>query len=146
MANRRYGSVLSGCLTAACGNGNDSLQLIADSLVHSNPGGTAVVGIRIDSDGQIYTRSAGGGYVAQYVWVLPALVANYECRWVTGGTTPDTVPAASGTWVQCNVDRTFEESEAGADKNYDFTLEIGRNGTSVALKSVTIGFHALGSP
>lgn len=137
---------MSGCLVGAASGAGDSLRLDADSLTHVNTGGTAVVGIRIDSDGQVYTREAGGGYTAQYFWVLSGLVANYECRWVTGGTTPDTTFAASGTWVQCNTDRTMEESETSADKSYTFTLEIGRNGTSVALKSVTITFNALGSP
>lgn len=126
--------------------GGDGLTLIADALTHVNPGGTAVVGIRVDSDGQIYTREAGGAYTAQYAWVLAGLVANYEMRWVTGGTTPDTIPAASGTWVQCNTDRTIEESSVGSDTSYSFTLEIGRNGTSTALKSVTITFNALGAP
>lgn len=137
---------MSGVLAAAMTAG-DGLRLDAASLTHVNPGGTAVVGIRVDADGQIYTRQAGGGYTAQYNWVTPTTnAAAFECRWVTGGTTPDTTPAASGTWVQCNVDRTFEESEASADKSYSFTLQIGRNGTSSALKSVTITFNALGSP
>lgn len=145
MAYLRDGPQLSGALAILAGLGEDSLTLVGDSLIHSNPGGTAVVGIRVDSDGQIYTRELGGGYTAQYFWVLAGLVANYEMRWVTGGTTPDTVPAASGTWVQCNTDRTIEESENNNDKVYSFTLQIGRNGTSVALKSVTINFSALGS-
>lgn len=137
---------MSGALAAVLGGG-DQLRLDGDSLTHINAGGTAVVGIRVDADGQIYTREAGGAYTAQYNWITPtALAANYEMRWVTGGTTPDTTPGASGTWFQCNTDRTIEESSAGTDTLYSFTLEIGRNGTSTALKSVTINFSALGAP
>lgn len=127
--------------------GGDTLQLRSESLTHVNVGGTATVGIRVDSDGFIYTRSAGGGYVAQYQWLLPGTnVGDYECRWVTGGTTPDTTPAASGTWVNCDTDRTWQEAETGADISYSFTLQIGKAGTSDAMKSTTITFNALGAP
>lgn len=139
-----WGSQLSYMNNAPTG---DVLRLDAAGLTHINPGGTAVVGIRIDADGQIYTRAAGGGYTAQYFWILPSVNASlYECRWVTGGTTPDITPAASGSWVQCNVDRTWEESETGADRSYSFTLEIGLLGTSTPLASATITFSALGAP
>jgi len=128
-------------------NAGDILTLVDDALSHINPGGTATVGFRIDADGQIYTREAGGAYTAQYFWIVPALNASlYECRWVTNGTTPDTTPAASGTWVQCNVDRTWEESETGADRSFDFTVQIGLLGTSTPIKTVTIQFDASGSP
>lgn len=130
------------------GAGGPVLRLDAATITHDNPGATAVVGIRVDSDGQIYTRENGtsGSYVARYNWITPVSnAANYECRWVTGGTTPDTTPAASGTWVQCNTDRTWQETSINADTAYSFTLEIGLNGTSTAIKSVTIGFEAFGA-
>lgn len=137
---------MTGILGGLVGGG-PKLTLVDDNLLHANPGATATVGIRIDAGGQIYTREAGGGYTAQYNWIIPAAnAALYECRWVTEGTTPDTTPAASGTWVQCNVDRTWEESETGADRSFSFTLQIGLLGTSTALRSATIQFNALGSP
>ena len=121
-------------------------RALAADVTHVVVGGNATAGFRIGADGNIYYRQ-GGAYVLQYPWVLPAAnAANYECRWVTGGSTPDSVPAASGSWVRCNADRTWEENAVGVDVLHTFTVEIGRFGTSTALKSVTISVNARGSP
>jgi hypothetical protein len=126
--------------------GGDKVDLTGTTVSHVVPGGSATAGFRIDADGQIYYRQ-GGSYIAQYSWVTPnGNAGNYECRWVTGGSTPDTTPAASGTWVACTSDRTWEENAVGTDVIHSFTVELRRAGTSTVLKSVTIGLAARGAP
>ncbi len=122
--------------------GGDRVVLNALSAHETDLGGTAIVGVRMDADGQVYKRD-GGAYAAQYEYVIPAANAGlYECRWVTQGTTPSTTPGASGTWLSCGTDRTWEHSSA-ANFNFSFTLELRRAGTTTTLKSVNVTFSGI---
>jgi hypothetical protein len=96
------------------------VQFFADTLVHNNPGGTATVGIRVDSDGGVYTREAGGAYTLQYQWLLTGVNTDYEVYATTAG--PGVSGSATDTWLGCGSDRAWEFSTSGNDDQTDLNI------------------------
>ncbi len=122
------------------------VQFFSDTLVHINPGGTAIVGIRIDSDGSVYTREAGGGYTLKYAWLLNGVNSDYEVYATTAG--PGVTGSAVDTWLACSTDRTWEFSTSGNDDStaLNVVLRDASTTTVLTVDPTFINMNALSAP
>lgn len=121
------------------------VRLDPDFLLHNNPGGTATVGFRVDSDGNVYTREAGGAYTLQYAWLLTGVNTDYEVYATTAG--PGVSGSASDTWLPCNVDRTWEFITSGTDDSTSLLVSLRDDTTFELLKdSVAISMNSNSAP
>lgn len=129
-------------------NGADVLRLDALTYLRIVIGGPSTCGFQLLANGKAQALTGGAGYTDRYDWILPnSSASRYECRHVNSGTAPDTIPAASGTWVPLTSTRKWETtSPVNTDESRSFVCEIGLLGTSTAIKSVTITIDADGSP
>lgn len=150
MADLRDGLVVSGILNTMLGSGGDLLRLDAATVSDSVPGGPSTAQWRIDADGGVYISRAivsGGAFQFQYNWCTPpANAANYECTFTAGTGTVDTAPTTAGTYVQCNADRTWIETNPNTAESADFTARIRRVGGSTDLVTAVITLNVDGSP
>lgn len=132
------------------GAGGDILRLDAASVIDSVAGGPSTSQWRIASDGGVYISRAsvsGGAFQFQYNWVEPpANAANYECTWTAGTGTVDTTPTTAGTYVQCNANRDWVETNAIGPESASFTARIRRVGGSTDLVTAAITLDVDGSP
>ncbi len=112
----------------------DTLTLV--NLSDTGSGGTRTVGLRADSDGDIYERpNNGSGYISKETWIGACANTEYEVRLnKTSGTTP--TGAAIDTWLASSTDRQWELSTTGVFKIFSGTLQKRRTSDNAILATV----------
>ena len=95
-------------------------------------------GIRIDSDGFIYTRQGLGAWVQREKWIGDGVNTEYESR-MTNNSGDALTTGTAGSWLGQGSDRTYEtlQSTVGGKAN-SHTLEIRRTSDNTVGLSATI--------
>ncbi len=98
------------------------VHLEDDVLVEIDIGGTAVVAIKLDSNGFVYTKEGGGGYVLKYRWLLSGAPADYEA-YASVSNDPLTTGNV-GVWESLGGDLIYELSTTNYDQDTHLTLQV----------------------
>lgn len=101
--------------------------------------GTALAGIKVDSDGFVYKREGNGSsWVSQFQWKTgPNAASSYEVMFTkASGTDPGTV----NTWISCSTDQIWELSRSALGSTLcSGTITIrAAGGANLASNTVTI--------
>jgi len=102
----------------------DAAVIPALDLERTGSQATVHSGIRFDSDGDIYAKSAGGSWNRVGTWLLSGTNTDFSVnRTIDSGTL--TTDAGSGD-LQLNADRTFDvqNSVPASDNTADVTFQI----------------------
>lgn len=135
-------------IAGAIGGSQPELTLSNEFVTSNTISASAVAGIRISSDGNVYKYTTALGVYTQVDtvddWIRPTDDAtDYEVRitsvsW-SSGTTFSTAAAADDTWVSITGNMDWEVTDSnsglGGDQDVTFTIEIGYIGQSTALVS-----------
>jgi hypothetical protein len=134
---------MSGIQQMLLGSGGDRLRLDSLTYTRVNPG-SAFVGIRFHSDGQVYVAdgSSGGVYTPRYNWVTPtSKAASYDVRWNTTANVVDATPGAENTNLNLGTTREWSETNNVAAETCTFQARIHNAGdaaTPLATGNITL--------
>ncbi len=114
----------------------DTLTLVNLSEIQS--GGTRTVGVRADSDGDIYERASNASsFISKETWIGACANTEYQVRLnKDSGTTP--TGAAIDAWLALSTDRQWELSTTGVLKVFAGTLQIRRTSDNKILATVDV--------
>ncbi len=125
------------------GAGIDTVNITDRTILNSRDSGVCHSGIRVGSNGVLYRIQANGGFSAlSGQWLVNGTASDfYMQRTILSGTLE--VDAGAG-WIQCNVNRDFDNQQATAgNKMASIFVEISNDMSGVpVLDSATFEFES----
>lgn len=119
-----------------------------DGASSSQNNATAVVGVRVDSDGDIYERAGGSGssYSSIQTWIGNASNSDYEVMLSVDqdSAAVDGASASTSTWLACSSDRTWEWTQSSqGSKTGTATIKFRRTSDNLVLSTISYSYNVL---
>ena len=151
--------VISKSKAGADGSGGATIGDLSNFALTDNDAlddndGTATVGFRVDSDGDIYTRPREStGYSSAQTWKGDGAAGDYEVKVTKISQGRTTLGDASNlntgtlnTWQLCSTDRTYEVVSTSADKGGYYEVAFRRTSDNILLATIRADLWALQGP
>lgn len=115
---------MTGVLAALIGAGGKLVYLEnVNGVYGSVSAGSA--GLRVDSDGNVYSTNLAGTYLSRFQWLRSGSAADYSVRVTATGGSPGTFSSGPSGWVSCGSDQTWTRNTPVAGlSDVEFTIEL----------------------